>query len=155
MIKLIRCIQHWLLGQSLSCKSVAVWTWLGWQRVSYWWQSVSRWWVVAVWTWLVAERILLVGGLPGWAGRAYHTGGKVYPAGGWWPSGRGWWQSVSCCERSRVSVRVMQEATFWFVGSGDTRKINLILLVGGLLGYPSESCKKRPSDSSEAAVRGK
>ena len=55
------------------------------------------------------------GGWPselGWAGRAYHTGGRVYPAGGLWPSGRDWWQSVSCCERSRVSVRVMQEATF-------------------------------------------
>ena len=57
---------------------------------------------------LVAECITLVGGC-----RLDVAGGRVNnSAGGLWPSGRDWWQSVSCCERSRVSVRVMQEATF-------------------------------------------
>ena len=84
----------------------------------------------------------------------------MYHAGGWWPSGRGLWQSESCwwvAFRAGLAERIILAAKCILLVGGDRLDV-----AGGRayhaasgLEYPSESCKKRPSDSSEAAIRGK
>ena len=88
---------------------------------------------------LVAECITLVGG-----GRLDVAGGRANPAGGW-PSG--------LAERIILAAECILLGGGWPSGRCLWQSVSYHAASG--LEYPSESCKKRPSDSSEAAIRGK
>ena len=63
------------------------------------------------------------------------------------------WSGGRRAERIVLAAECILLGGWWPSGRGWWQSVSYHAASG--LEYPSESCKKRPSDSSEAAIRGK